>query len=151
MVARVWPTDTCWPAVTSTAVTRPEAPKLRSAVLAGSTVPDEETVWVMVPVETVWTVVVVVTRGVALELLVASQVPNPAPRATTATTTMMMGPLRAYHRLRPRATDYLACRLAGHDAGHPSGVQRSSGPTGMGRPHPTGRTLTPGHSHLWGS
>ena len=48
-------------------------------LLAGSMVPDDDTVWVIVPVETVWTVVVVVISGEALELLVANQMPTPAP------------------------------------------------------------------------
>ncbi len=64
-------------------MTRPETPKSRLAWLAGSMVPDDATVWVIVPVVTVWTVVVVVIRGAALELLVPSQVPTPAPATTT--------------------------------------------------------------------
>ena len=73
-----------------TAVTLPDEPKFRSAVLAGSMVPDEDTVLVMVPVETVWTLVVVVMVGAALELVDVSSVvtpaPMPAPTTTSATT-----------------------------------------------------------------
>ncbi len=85
MVARACPAVTVCPAATSTAVTRPDWPKLRLACAAGSMVPEEETVWVIVPVETVWTVVVVVMSGEAPELLVADQIPTPAPATTTAT------------------------------------------------------------------
>jgi len=59
------------------------------AWLAGSIVPVEETVWVMVPVETVWTVVEVVMPVVAaLELLVANHVPRPAAAKITTTAPM---------------------------------------------------------------
>ncbi len=54
-------------------------------------VPDVATVWVIVPVETVWTVVVVVIRGEALELDVASQIPKPVATATTTAAVMMAG------------------------------------------------------------
>jgi hypothetical protein len=68
---------------------------LRLAWLAGSIVPVDETVWVIVPVETVCTVVVVVMPVVAaLELLVANQVASPA--AITITT---MAPMTS--RFRP--------------------------------------------------
>ena len=98
MVASAWPSLTTCPTLTSTAVTRPDTPKLRLAWLAGSMVPVEETVLVMVPVETVWTVVVVEMSGAALELLVANQVPTPA--ATTITTIApKMVPLLANHFL----------------------------------------------------
>lgn len=94
-VARVWPTVTVWPAVTSTAFTRPDTAKLRLAWLAGSIVPVDETVWVIVPVATVCTVVAVVMPVVAaLELLVANQVASPA--ATRITT---MAPMTS--RFRP--------------------------------------------------
>jgi hypothetical protein len=87
MAARVCPAVTVCPTLTSTAVTRPDAPKLRGAWLAGSIVPDDEAVLVIVPVDTVWTVVVVVINGVALELLVAIHMPKPA-----ATTTVTAAP-----------------------------------------------------------
>ena len=70
---------------------------------AGSTVPDDETVWVMVPVATVWTVVVVVISGAALELRVPSQVPTPAATTTTARAAMIV-PFLVYHFLRLGAT-----------------------------------------------
>ena len=90
MVASAWPAVTVWPTLTLTAVTLPDDPKFRLAVLAGSMVPDEDTVLVMVPVETVWTLVVVVMVGAALELFEVSSVvtpaPIPAPTTTSATT-----------------------------------------------------------------
>jgi hypothetical protein len=48
--------------------------------LAGSTVPDEDTESVMVPVDTVCTVVFVVMVGVALELLEKNSASIPTPR-----------------------------------------------------------------------
>jgi hypothetical protein len=98
MVARAWPAVTVCPALTSTAVTRPDWPKLRLACSAGSMVPDEDTVWVIVPVETVWTEVVVVISGEALELVVASQMPNPAATATITAAVTIAG-LRVNHFL----------------------------------------------------
>ncbi len=87
-VARAWPAVTVCPAVTFTAVTVPETAKLRFAWLAGSMVPVAATVWVMVPVATVCTDVVVVMPVVAApELRVASQVPRPAPTSTITTPT----------------------------------------------------------------
>ena len=68
---------------------------MRLAWLAGSIVPVDETVWVIVPVATVCTVVAVVMPVVAaLELLVANQVASPA--ATRITT---MAPMTS--RFRP--------------------------------------------------
>ena len=52
MVARVWPAVTVWPVVTLTAVTRPLTANDRLAWLAGSMVPVDDTVWVIVPVVT---------------------------------------------------------------------------------------------------
>jgi hypothetical protein len=66
-------------------------------------VPVDDTVLVMVPVETVWTVVVVVISGAALELVVASQVPTPAAAATTTTAPTIV-PLRLNHFLRSATT-----------------------------------------------
>ena len=95
-VASVCPALTTCPAATSTAVTRPATAKLRLAWLAGSIVPVAATVWVIVPVVTVWTEVVVVMPGVAApEFLVANQVPIPAPTSTTATPPITMRFLRA--------------------------------------------------------
>jgi hypothetical protein len=51
----------------------------------------------MVPVDTVWTVVVVVINGEALELVVASHVPTPAPTTTTMAAPTMVR-LRVNHR-----------------------------------------------------
>jgi len=82
-VARVWPTVTVWPALTSTAVTRPATAKERLAWLDGSMVPLADTAWVIVPVVTVWTLVV---AAEAVEGRVAIQMPTPAPTTTTATT-----------------------------------------------------------------
>jgi hypothetical protein len=74
-------------------------------------VPEEETVLVMVPVETVWTLVVVVMAGVALELLDVSSavMPAPMPAATRTRTTRpipvrlllnhFLGPNRIYASL----------------------------------------------------
>ena len=96
-VASVWPAATDCPATTSTAVTVPETAKFRSAVVAGSIVPVAATVWVMVPVETVWTVVVVtIPAAEALEGRVANQVPTPArpgrPRRRRRSTTSVVRP-----------------------------------------------------------
>ena len=71
----------------------PDEPKFRLAVLAGSMVPDEDTVLVMVPVETVWTLVVVVMVGAALELFDVSSVVTPAPIPAPTTTSATMARL----------------------------------------------------------
>ena len=54
-VARTCPAVTTWPACTSTPVTVPDTPKLRSAWVAGSSVPEVATVCLMVPVVTLTT------------------------------------------------------------------------------------------------
>ena len=51
-MARVCPVVTFWPVVTSTAVTVPGTAKVRVSSSAGVRVPDAETVWVMVPLDT---------------------------------------------------------------------------------------------------
>ncbi len=134
--------------MTSTAVTRPDTPKLRLAWLAGSMVPDDETVWLIVPVETVWTVVVEVISGEALELVVASQMPTPAP---TATMTAVLTTAR-----------FFVNHLLGLECTYPSLAVGTSFPlretcrwsgttpaprTGW-RDHPIHPTFTPGHNHL---
>jgi hypothetical protein len=99
MVAKAWPAVTVCPTPTLTAVTRPDTAKSRLAWLAGSMVPVDETVLVIVPVDTVSTLVVVEISGAALELLVASQVPTPA-AATMTTTAPTMVPFLLNHFLR---------------------------------------------------
>ncbi len=111
MVASAWPAVTVCPALTSTAVTRPDWPKLRLACWAGSMVPDEETVCVMVPVETFWTVVVELINGEALELLVASQMPSPAATATITAAVTIAG-LRVNHFL-PLVPTYASLAVIG--------------------------------------
>jgi hypothetical protein len=135
------------PTVTSTAVTRPDWPKLRLAWLEGSMVPDEATVWVMVPVETVCTVVVVVIRVEALELVVANQIPTPAAAATNTAADIVAGLLvNHFLRLGPTYAS-LAPRSPAHRRVKPRGGGYDEPATG--RPcHPTPRTFTPGHSHL---
>src|SRR5579884_2496998 len=49
-VARTWPAVTVWPACTLTAVTWPGTVKFRLSVVAGSRVPETETVWRMLPI-----------------------------------------------------------------------------------------------------
>jgi hypothetical protein len=146
IVASACPSVTVWPTVTSTAVTRPDTPKSRPAWLAGSTVPEEDTVWLMVPVETVCTVVVEVMSGEALELVVANQMPTPAPTATmTAVPTMA----RFFvNHLLP-----LECTYASLAVGTPFAVRHAAArrhpDTGTGwLHHPIHPTFTPDHSHL---
>ena len=124
MVARAWPAVTVCPTVTLTAVTEPLTANERLAWLAGSMVPVDDTVWVMVPVVTdsVW--LVVVMDGPAADDWVPNQIPAPAPARTTSTTTAAM--LRrlvnsrlALHRTGPSsfrlriAFRYMALRPAG--------------------------------------
>jgi hypothetical protein len=105
----------------------------------------------MVPVETVCTLTVVVTRGEALELVVANQIPTPAPTATTAAAEMTAG-LLVNHFLR------LGLTYASLAARSPAGSSpwATNLPTGLDEPdagwpgHPIHQRLTPGHSHLWG-
>ena len=101
----------------------------------------------MVPVAMVWTLVVVVTRGEALELLVASHVPTPA-AATTTTTAPTMVLLLLNHRLR---SDPTFASLAVSPSPTPMAADpvRTALPRPNGRrDHPTGRTCTPVNSHL---
>ena len=150
MVASGWPAVTFWPVVTSTAVTRPETPKSRLAWLAGSTVPEDETVWVMVPVETVWTVVVVVIRGVALELAWPSHVPTPGAHADHHDDDDDDRPLPGEPSLASSCHDYLACRLAVSTSGGfaacgrqpPSGRHRDGPPTSKSAEHLRQATVT---------
>ncbi len=96
-VARTCPAVTAWPACTSTPVTVPDTPKLRSAWVAGSSVPEVATVCLIVPVVTL-TVSDVMTRPVAGDPPVkarVSPVARPAIRTTAA-------PIRRNLRLRRR-------------------------------------------------
>ena len=94
---------TVWPALTSTAVTRPATAKERLAWLAGSMVPLADTAWVIVPVVTVWTLVVVVIHGEALNCCTPSQVPTPAAAKSTTRAAMIVHFL-VYHLLRSGPT-----------------------------------------------
>ena len=90
---------TVWPVTTFTAVTFPDTPKLRSAVLAGSMVPEADTVCFMVPVVTATTCEVISSGEVDAELPVPSQTPRLAPRTTmTAPAAMIMFRLRLLRR-----------------------------------------------------
>jgi hypothetical protein len=101
----------------------------------------------MVPVETVCTVVVVVIRGEALELVVANQIPTPVPTAATTAAEMMAG-LLVNHFLRFVPTyASLAPRSPAHDRVNLP-VGGSDEPATARPGHPTHQTLTPGHSHL---
>ena len=117
------------------------------AWLAGSMVPVDDTVLVMVPVDTVWTVVVVVISGAALELLVASQVPTPA-AATTTSTAPAIVPLRLNHFLRSAAT--YASLVFAHRVHWVCAAPRQHASTAgpRWRNHPIGSTYTPGNNHL---
>ena len=101
-VARVWPAVTVWPVTTSTAVTLPDTPKLRSAVLVGSIVPEADTVCFIVPVVTL-TTWVVTSSGEDAELPVPSHSPRivPTTTTTTATAAMVMFRLRRPRRRGP--------------------------------------------------
>jgi hypothetical protein len=81
----------------------------------------------MVPVETVWTVVVVVMRGDALELEVASQIPSPTATATITTAETMAG-LRVNHFLGFEPT------YASLAPRPPGGVHRPVAPLALARP-----------------
>lgn len=81
-VARAWPAVTLWPTETSTAVTRPDTEKSRSAVLAAAMVPVADAVCSIVPYATVTIRVLTVDAAAGR---VASHAPRPPP--TTRTTT----------------------------------------------------------------
>ena len=82
-MASTWPATTLSPDATLTAVTVPDAPKLRSSVWAAATVPSADTVWVSEPRVTVTSCfVVVVVTWASLSL----RTPNHH-TATAATTT----------------------------------------------------------------
>ena len=95
-MASVCPVATFWPVVTSTAVTVPDTAKVRSESSAGARVPDAETVWFMVPIETFTFSLVTVTGDAVLDeppLRVAAQMPVPPPPSTqTAATTAARRP-----------------------------------------------------------
>jgi hypothetical protein len=110
-------------------------------------VPVDETVLVIVPVATVWTVVVVEINGAALELLVASQVPTPAP-ATTTTTAPMTVRFLVNHFLCPAATSASLGLGSSVHAAWTSHERHASAASPKWRTHPSGSTYAPGNSHL---
>src|ERR1700733_1612017 len=98
MVASVCPAATFCPALTSTAVTRPDSAKDALAWLAGAMVPVAETVWVMVPRLTVSTCEEAAALAVPDRVPTHVPIPAPATTRTTAVTTTR----RVVKSLRPR-------------------------------------------------